>query len=423
MVSHGKGLKNRTLLFIMIALGGMVLKKTMTEALSISPKAVMGYAIDNNLLGAHGWGRVRVLVQKTSDEKMLDKIKRRVGQLEKAAKARMDPKSIAQRVKDARARKDPMSPTLPDGSRLKGTLIGNDSSTGVVDKQSDDADSPDFLKTFTKLKWECLRTGVSLAALQCPFPKPLIYKQLHEDLTMHQIAVNLTRQKTRHLKQFGKQEPLCAMPLEQYELMSSTQQFAFEKAIESERRWAKLSLDVCHVCQGCHLTKMKRTMVEVGHSTAREKKPICGSCSNNPLKNTPRNRVVPYWLDAQRNVHTNVPNELSCLTFAEKQLIALASAHMSLIHIKNGTLGSRGHCVSVEQKISELFLTLPRKPGDLNILHVRRSGRSSDHEVYEKIFKVRKDKVLAALYWLVKHNVLYQEYNVQIDPSRSVAKH
>lgn len=112
-----------------------------------------------------------------------------------------------------------------------------------------------------------------------------------------------------------------------------------------------------------------------------------------------------------------MPNELSCLTFAEKQLIALASAHMSLIHIKNGTLGSRGHCVSVEQKISELFLTLPRKPGDLNILHVRRSGRSSDHEVYEKIFKVRKDKVLAALYWLVKHNVLYQEYNVQIDPS------
>jgi hypothetical protein len=50
-------------------------------------------------------------------------------------------------------------------------------------------------------------------------------------------------------------------------------------------------------------------------------------------------------------------------------------------------------------------------------LNVRRSDRSSDHEVYEKIFKVRKDKLLAALYWLVKHNVLYQEYDDVIDPS------
>jgi hypothetical protein len=78
---------------------------------------------------------------------------------------------------------------------------------------------------------------------------------------------------------------------------------------------------------------------------------------------------------------------------------------------------SKGHCVSGEQKISELFTTLPRKPGDLNLLNVRRSGRSSDNEVYERVFKVRKDKLFAALYCLVKHNVLYQEYEVVIDPS------
>jgi hypothetical protein len=126
--------------------------------------------------------------------------------------------------------------------------------------------------------------------------------------------------------------------------------------------------------------------------------------------------VIPYWLDRHGTIHKNVPGELNDLTFAEKQLIALASSHMSLIHLKNVTLGSRGHCVSVEQKISELFTTLPRKPGDLNILNVKRSGRSSDNEVYERVFKVRKYKVLAALYLLVKHNVLYQEYEVVIDP-------
>jgi hypothetical protein len=76
-----------------------------------------------------------------------------------------------------------------------------------------------------------------------------------------------------------------------------------------------------------------------------------------------------------------------------------------------------GNYVSVEQKISELFLVLPRKPGDLDFLNVIRSGRSSNQEVYERVFKVRRQKVLAALYWLVEHNVLYKEYGVTIDPS------
>jgi hypothetical protein len=94
--------------------------------------------------------------------------------------------------------------------------------------------------------------------------------------------------------------------------------------------------------------------------------------------------VIAYWLDKHGTIHTNVPGELNDLTFSEKQLIALACSHMSLIHLKNGTLGSRGHCISVEHKISELFTAFPRKPGDLNLLNVRRSGRSSDNEVYER---------------------------------------
>jgi hypothetical protein len=49
--------------------------------------------------------------------------------------------------------------------------------------------------------------------------------------------------------------------------------------------------------------------------------------------------------------------------------------------------------------------------------YVSRLGRSSDNEVYERVVKVPKGKVLAELYWLVKYNVLYQEYDVVIDPS------
>jgi hypothetical protein len=134
---------------------------------------------------------------------------------------------------------------------------------------------------------------------------------------LHQIVITLSRQKKIHLKKHGKQEPLCAMPLDDYKLMTSTQQFAFEKVIEAEQSWSKLSLDVCHVCNGCNLTKMSKTMVDFG--------PFFGSCAHNPARNTAHNRVVP-WLDRHGTIHTDFPRELSNLTYSEKQLIALASS-------------------------------------------------------------------------------------------------
>jgi hypothetical protein len=258
-------------------------------------------------------------------------------------------------------------------------LMGVENVPAVDGMDEEEELSPEFIKRYTRLKWECLRTGVSLAVFQYPYPKPLLYKQLKENLSLHQIIIALSRQKTRHLKKHGKQEPLCAISLDEYELMTNAQQFAFKKPIEAEQRWSKLSFDVCHVCDGCHLTKMSRTTVKFGHITKREYKPICGSCAHNPERNASQNRVIPYWLDRHGTIHTNVPGELNDLTFAEKQLIELSSSHMSFIHLKNGTLGSRGHCVSVEQKISELFTTLTRKPGDINLLNIRRSGRSSDN--------------------------------------------
>jgi hypothetical protein len=76
-----------------------------------------------------------------------------------------------------------------------------------------------------------------------------------------------------------------------------------------------------------------------------------------------------------------------------------------------------GHCVIVEKNIAKRFIILPRDPGDLSIFSVRWSGRSSNQEFYENVSRVRRKKVLADLYWLMEHNVLYQESTVVVDPS------
>jgi hypothetical protein len=199
--------------------------------------------------------------------------------------------------------------------------------------------------------------------------------------------------------------------------MTPTQQFSFEKAIGTKKIWSYFNSEVCHIFQGCHLGTMKRKVVELGHSGEQQTMPIFDSSADNQIKNTSENRVIPYWIDKYGSQNFDVPKELRDLTFSEKQLISLASPRMPLIHLKNGTLGSRGDYISAEQKISELFLLLPRKPGDFDFLNVIRSGRYSDQEVYERVFKVRRQKALSALYWLVEHNVLYKEYGVTIDPS------
>jgi hypothetical protein len=164
--------------------------------------------------------------------------------------------------------------------------MGVEKSPAIDSMEEEEELSPEFIKRHTWLKWECLRTGVSLAVLQYHLPKHLLYKQQKEILLLHQIVITLSRQKMRYLKKHGKQEPLCAMPLHEYKLMTSAQQFSFEKGIEAEQRWSKLSLDVCHVCNGFHLTKMSRTMVELGHTTELQNKPICRSCAHNPAINT-----------------------------------------------------------------------------------------------------------------------------------------
>jgi hypothetical protein len=195
--SH-KGTYGRTMLLFCMVLG-FIASKTMSEALTFRPLSVLGYAINNNLLGAHGWSHVRILAQKTSDDKMLEKIKRHVGHMEKAHKMRMKPKTQA-------------SPEVVVSVHLMGV-------EKVPDMDGTDEEeelSPDFIKRYTRLKWECLRTGVSLDVLQYTFPKPLLYKQIKENLSLHQIVITLSRHKTRHLKKHGKQEPLCTIHLDEY---------------------------------------------------------------------------------------------------------------------------------------------------------------------------------------------------------------
>jgi hypothetical protein len=102
-----------------------------------------------------------------------------------------------------KAHKIRMKPKSQDGT--EGVVSGNHKVKKGPDEYSMEEEEelfPEFIKRFKHfilLKWECLREGVSLDVIVCPFPKPILYKQLKEDLSMHQIVTSLSTQKTRPL--------------------------------------------------------------------------------------------------------------------------------------------------------------------------------------------------------------------------------
>jgi hypothetical protein len=83
-----------------------------------------------------------------------------------------------------------------------------------------------------------------------------------------------------------------------------------------------------------------------------------------------------------------------------------------VIHIKNGTLGSRGHVVSFFQDIYGICNELPRLPNNVTMVKVVRQSLSNDGEAIRKAFMVNRLKVLKALQWLKKYNVLYKDIDI-----------
>jgi hypothetical protein len=111
-------------------------------------------------------------------------------------------------------------------------------------------------------------------------------------------------------------------------------------------------------------------------------------------------------------VRYSIPSELSELTLAEKLLIQKVSPLIPVIHIKNGTLGFRGHVVSFFQDISGICNELPRLPNDVTMVKVVRQSLSNDGETIRKAFMVNREKVLKALQWLKKYINLYKDIEI-----------
>jgi hypothetical protein len=160
----------------------------------------------------------------------------------------------------------------------------------------------------------------------------------------------------------------------------------------------------------CTCCRQRRLGIRVGVNG------FCQFCQNEGRgfhKYSQDNKSIPVWHDVKGRPHYELPVVLKDLTLTEKMLIQRISPFVPVIHIKNGTIGSRGHVVSFLQDITEICNVLPKLPEDITVVKVIRTQVTSAGEMISKAFTVRRQKVLRALSWLKLHNPLYADIIIE----------
>jgi len=180
-----------------------------------------------------------------------------------------------------------------------------------------------------------------------------------------------------------------------------------KQVMEFEREMFNLHFNHCKIC-------FRRKL-----SLPVNKAGICIRCTQEKKgrnKFNDENAALPTWIDKNGRKRYDIPKVLLDLSLAEKLLIQQVSPFIPVIHIKNGSMGSRGHVVSFYQDITSICNVFPRLPSEVTMVKVVRSSLTKNGDAIEKAFNINKEKVLKSLEWLKEHNILYS--NITIDKTR-----
>jgi hypothetical protein len=193
------------------------------------------------------------------------------------------------------------------------------------------------------------------------------------------------------------------------------EQLVIEKILSFEQYMATLNIFKCSVCLECQIeAKPNCTNPEY----------VCKSCAK---RKDPdyfiNNNLHPVWylvdddgnyvLDehGKRAIQYHIPEELSCLTMYEKLLIWRCANFVPSVHLKNGVFGIKGHCVTFPQDITEMCNELPQRKDTL-ITFIRNIGNKDTSAIFPTRLTVNRNRVVAALEWLQKHNPFYRNIKI-----------
>ena len=126
-----------------------------------------------------------------------------------------------------------------------------------------------------------------------------------------------------------------------------------------------------------------------------------------------KNNALPTWRGAGGEKRYDAPFAPTDLTLAEKILIARLSVTATIHQLAHGGVASTGQ---VSEAGGPMAAVLPRLPADGTVIRVRRGAAASSSKKQNRLYAVRRKKVMCAPHWLNERDPYYAD--VVSDPSR-----
>jgi len=102
--------------------------------------------------------------------------------------------------------------------------------------------------------------------------------------------------------------------------------------------------------------------------------------------------------------------EVADLFQEELSLISICIPMVRVFRKTGNRFGYKDHCICLPQAINKLC-SLPRPLGNMSIMWMLREGKN---DTFKRV-KIRRKKVETALKWLIKHNPLYKDFEINWD--------
>ena len=145
---------------------------------------------------------------------------------------------------------------------------------------------------------------------------------------------------------------------------------------------------------------------------------VCPKCQTALLE-----KSIPKFVIANNMWLGDVPVELQGLTIPEQKLISLYRHNSCIMKLHSpfhstttAQAALKGNCISFLQNVPNIVDSLPLTLDDLcDTLKVIFVGSRPPNRIHlRKVLTVRKKRIIQALQWLKKHNLLYQKVNINI---------
>ena len=196
-----------------------------------------------------------------------------------------------------------------------------------------------------------------------------------------------------------KRKPLNIVNIRQFNLTDRIQRTAIIAISKFEH--AMRNVTTC-VCRSCMEWKMLDSHVS---------KFVCADCRKNRhnKKYFLQNNLQPIWFDNNGTVQWHVPSELNELSLQEELLIQKSAPYIPVIHLYNGSLGLKGHCVVFERESNGDICKLPRTKSDTVCFNRQYGTKESGKDQRQMPLVVRRKKVMDALHVLKTIHKCYDD--------------